>query len=245
MFEIREIEKLLHEAYIAAEGTRLRDEDRRKAIEVAALLDELARTRKGGHLVDAAAGKAYLGILAAKLMGFGPVTVLEREADRVRACEQAARRLGVEEKVRIVQTDLADFDAWPERIDVLVALHACGPASDLVIDAAVRRQARWLLLVPCCYGAAIPFAAKAGELAARTGISHHPELRNRLSASLIDAERTLRLEASGWQTTVAPLVPPTVTPHNLLWRARRSLEPRRMAEASEALARLRAGLVDG
>jgi len=32
-------------------------------------------------------------------------------------------------------------------------------------------------------------------------------------------------------------VPPTLTPHNLLWRARRVGEPRRMAAAAANLAR--------
>jgi hypothetical protein len=53
--------------------------------------------------------------------------------------------------------------------------------------------------------------------------------------SLIDAERTLRLEVAGWETTVAALVPPTVTPHNLMWRARRMREPNRMREAAQQL----------
>ena len=57
----------------------------------------------------------------------------------------------------------------------------------------------------------------------------------------IDAERTLRLEAAGYATEVVPFVPPTVTPHNLLWRARRVGEPRAMADAAERLERLRAG----
>jgi hypothetical protein len=55
---------------------------------------------------------------------------------------------------------------------------------------------------------------------------------------MVSAARTLRLEAAGYQTEVVELVPPTVTPHNLLWRARRVGEPVRMAEARAALARL-------
>ena len=59
--------------------------------------------------------------------------------------------------------------------------------------------------------------------------------------SLIDAERTLRLEAAGWETTIVPFVAETVTPHNLLFRARRVREPTRMREAGERLSRLREG----
>jgi hypothetical protein len=55
---------------------------------------------------------------------------------------------------------------------------------------------------------------------------------------MVDSERTLALEAAGYETTVVPFVPPTVTPHNLLWRARRVGEPRHMAAAAEKLERM-------
>ncbi|MGC4122605.1 MAG: methyltransferase [Myxococcales bacterium] len=203
------------------------------------MLSELARTKKRGHLVDAAAGKAYVGVLAAKLVGYEKVTVIERDADRVQASREAARRLGVEAKVSVVQGDVGDRSCWPRKADLVAALHACGPASDAIIDAAVAGDAKWLLLVPCCYGAQVPFAKRAEEHAEAAGVAHHPEVRRRLVTALVDAERTLRLESAGWQVTVSPIVPPTVTPHNLLWRARRTGEANRMAEAAEALRRLR------
>lgn len=237
-FEPLAIEALLHEAYVAAEGTRLRDEERKKAVEIAALLGELARTRRRGHLVDAAAGKAYVGVLAARLVGYERVTVIEREARRAQASREAAARLGVSDRVEVVQADVGDPGGWPRSFDLVAALHACGPASDLVIDAAIRSEAKWLLLVPCCYGAAVPFAAAAEARADQAGMARHGEVRRRLVAALVDAERTLRLEAAGWQATVSEFVAPTVTPHNLLWRARRSREPARMAQAQAALERL-------
>lgn len=241
MFEAKAIEALLHEAYIAVEGTGLRDEERKKAVEIAALLGELARTKKRGHLVDAAAGKAYVGVLAAKLVGYEKVTVIERESDRVEASREAATRLGVAERVAVVQGDVADEKCWPEDADLVAALHACGLASDAIIDATIASRAKWLLLVPCCYGEKVPFAKAAQAQAEDAGVGHHPEVRRRLVTALVDAERTLRLEASGWQVTVSPFVPPTVTPHNLLWRARRMGEAGRAAEARGALQRLRNG----
>jgi len=231
VLETAAVEALLHEAYVALEGTGLRDEERKKAVEIAALLGELARTRRRGPLVDAAAGKAYVGLLAARLAGFGPVTVIERDPAWAQASREAARRLGVSDKVTVAQGDVGDLACWPEEPELVAALHACGPASDAIFDAAIAREAKWLLLVPCCHGEKVPFAGRAEEKAEAAGVAHHPEVRRRMVTALIDAERTLRLEAAGWQVTVAPFVPPTVTPHNLLWRARRSGEPRRMAEA--------------
>lgn len=235
MFELPRVEALLHEAWIAADGTRLRDEDRRKAVEIAALLGEMARVRRRGHLVDAAAGKAYVGVLAAKLLGYESVTVLERDAERVAASRGAAARLGVADRVTVVQADVADGGAWPASADLVAALHACGSAADAIIGQTLERGVRWLLLVPCCYGAQVPFAARAEAIARELGVGRHPEVRRRAVTALVDAQRTLRLEAAGWQTTVVPFVAPTVTPHHLLWRARRAREPGRMHEAARAL----------
>jgi hypothetical protein len=116
----------------------------------------------------------------------------------------------------------------------VVALHACGAASDDVIAGAVAARARWLLHVPCCNGA----DAHAEAAAERLGIARQAEVRRAFVQSYVDSARRLRLEAAGYEVTVTALVPPTVTPHNRLWRARRVGEPARMAAAAAQLARL-------
>jgi hypothetical protein len=60
-------------------------------------------------------------------------------------------------------------------------------------------------------------------------------VRNRFVQAFVDAERTWRLEAEGYETEVVEFVGATVTPHNLLWRARRVQEPSRMADARRTL----------
>ncbi len=232
------VERALHELFIVAPGTTLRREDRKKSVEVAALLREIDRHRKNGLLVDAAAGKAYVGLLAARLLGFSRIHVIERETTRIAACEAAAMRLGEAIELRLVAGDVADGSSWPEAPEVVVALHACGPASDAVLDAASDAGAKWIYLVPCCYAASVPFAAAAEAKADALGIPRQAEVRRRFITSLVDAERTLRLEARGYEVTVTPLVPPTVTPHNLLFRGRRVREPGRMREASARRTRL-------
>jgi hypothetical protein len=266
VIEAETVEHVLHALFIAVAGTRLRKEDRKKAIEIAAFLEALRpRVGSGCLLVDAAAGKAYVGILAAALLGVERLHVIERDPARADACRTAFARLpewqraasppspppaaaarptiagkrSMATELHVVTGDVADPASWPPRPDVVAALHACGPASDAILDAAVAAQARWLYLVPCCYAASVPFAPAAEAAAERLGLPPHAEVRRRFVTSLIDAERTLRLEAAGYETTVLPLVPPTVTPHNLVWRARRVHEPRRMAEAASRLARLR------
>jgi hypothetical protein len=235
------VEQSLQANFIAAEGTSPRREDRKKAVEVTALLNELARLGKDRLLVDVAAGKSYLGLLAVELLGFTRLVVIERDPGRIEACRAAAARMDRSAQIDLRPGDAGDPALWPHAPDVVTALHACGEASDRVIDAAIRAEARWIFLVPCCYAAAVPFAAAAEAHADRLGLPRHAAVRRRFVTSLIDAERTLRLEAAGWETTILPFVPESVTPHNLLFRARRVREPKRMSEAVDRLARLRAG----
>lgn len=261
---------LLHALFIGAhdEGERpraLRVEDEKKVDELTAFLAEIARavpTRRAPArpftLVDAACGKSALGLLAAALV-LSPrgqrarVVVFDREARFIARAATAAEKLRARgllaEEVEIVCAvhEASDVARWPAAPDLVVALHACGRASDDVIDGTVACDARALLLVPCCYGAqpqprdesaAIGVAPPGQRAASRhreaLGLSRHGLVGRRVAAALIDQERALRLELHGYETVASELFSSTVSPHNLLFRARRVAEPRRM-EAHRAL----------
>jgi hypothetical protein len=253
---VSDIEKSLLRLYVGAPGASLREEERRKALEVAALLGEieraLRRVAKSRELtlVDAAAGKAYVALLAAEHL-LAPaqrpsrIVLIEREGARVDAAERAATLLslpGITLETR--RGDLSDRSLWPERPSIVVALHACGRVSDEVLEAAVAQEARHLLLVPCCTGSSVVAEREAQATAAKLGIPEQAAVRRSFVEAWIAAERTLRLEAAGYETEVVPFVPVSVTPYNLLWRSRRVGEPGRMRAARRQLARLRVSAAD-
>jgi len=243
------VQEALNRLYIAAPGASLRKEDRKKAAELVGLLSEIEHTLNGSkagpvHLVDAAAGKAYVGLLTAELFltnrpQRSHVTMIEREPGRAAACREAVARVRAENvDFTIIQGEVANQSAWPDKPDVVVALHACGPAADAIADRSIASRTRHLLLVPCCTSEAVTAVDLATRHAEALGLPRHAEVRRRFIQSIVDAERTLRLEAAGYETIVVPFVSPTHTPHNLLWRARRVTEPVRMAEAARRLQQL-------
>jgi hypothetical protein len=243
---VADVERWLDVLYIAATGAGLRTEDRRKACEVSALLDEVAREvarrakREPMVLVDAAAGKSYVGLLAAKLVlessgASASVVTIERDVRRVSASRVAAGRLACTLPIDCRLGDVGDPDVWPASPTIVTALHACGPAADAIIGQAIASRARTLLLVPCCTGRAVDAAARAERRAAALAIPRHAPVRRRFIQAMVDAERTWRLEAAGYETEVVEFVAATVTPHNLLWRARFVGEPFRTAAAARAL----------
>lgn len=245
---LAEVERWLHALYIAVDGTTLRDEERRKAQEVTALLGEVARAvsrhsrRRPLLLVDAAAGKSYVGLLAAKLVlepagRQASVLTLERHAGRVAASQTALARVQTSVPVECRVADVAEAAPWPASPTLVVALHACGPASDAVIERVIASRAKSLLLVPCCTGRDVVDAGHAARAAEHLGIARQSAVRRRFVQAWVDTRRTSRLEAHGYQTEVVEFVGATVTPHNLLWRAHYVGEPSRMAAAARDLAR--------
>lgn len=234
MFSPDEVGAVLHRLFIARDGTSLRKEDKQKALELASMVDELSRLRRGAHLIDAAAGKSSVGLIAAELLPIGALTVIERDPRRVAACRDAITRMTRTLPIDVVESDVAA--EWPSA-DSVVALHACGRASDAVIDRAIASDVRFVFLVPCCYGADVPFMPRALERADAMGAMQQ-NIRRRIAVSLVDLERTLRLEAAGFEVEAHEFVGATVTPHNLLIRARRARSEKRMKNARERLARL-------
>ena len=247
---VDDVEACLHRLFIGAASAGLRKEDVQKAHELAPLLVQIARlmVKKPGTFVDACAGKSALGLVAAAMVL--PTTwrlvIIERDPQRVAAARHAAEQLGHE--VVVVEGDVRTTPV-PKDAHIVAALHACGPASDAVIDAAAAANARHLLLVPCCYGAhpAKEERAIKGQHASARFVDMLPRqglVGRRFAQAMIDAERTLRLEQHGYDVDVVEFVAPTITPHNLLWRGRRVGEPQRMQEAARRRALL-LGAVSG
>jgi len=241
-----EVERWLDLLYVAAEGGGLRQEDRRKVLEVAAMIEEIERavlrlaSRSPLVLVDAAAGKSYVGLLAAKLllepMGRNAsVVAIEHDARRMALSRRAVARLKTTIPITCQAADVADRSAWPKKPSIVAALHACGPAADAILERTIAAEAQMLLLVPCCTSRTVAAATRAEAHAARLGIPQHAPVRRRFIQAMVDAERTWVLEAAGYETEVVEFVGATVTPHNLLWRAHRVQEPVRMAAARRAL----------
>jgi hypothetical protein len=208
------------------DAQHLRREDLKKSHEVTAALAELAHFSSEKLIVEAAAGHAYLSLLGADLLGWKRLWLIERDPARAARCRDLAPRLP-HANIEIRTGAISDPSLWPAKPDLVLGLHACGSASDDLIAAAIEHHAKHLWLVPCCYAT----DAEADVRAESMGISRQSEIRRRFILSFVDTRRTLTLESAGYEVTIAAFVAPTVTPHNLVFRARRVMEPKRMEEA--------------
>jgi hypothetical protein len=101
-------------------------------------------------------------------------------------------------------------DRLPARVDVVTALHACNTATDDAIHFALKKQARFIVLVPCCQAevASVLKKHKAQALAhdPLAEIWRHPVHTREFGSQLTNVLRCLQLEAHGYQVTVTELV---------------------------------------
>src|SRR3989440_1074973 len=174
-----------------------------------ALLDVRARHPEG-VLVDAGAGNAYLAFVVYELFLRDPearemIYCVEPREDLRRRAEERARKLGFD-RMRFVQAELARAEL-PERVHLLMALHACDTATDDAIAAAVRRNADHVAVVPCCQAEVAAQLKEHPQAAAEPWplLWSHPIHRREAGAHLTNVVRALVLESFGYQVTVTEL----------------------------------------
>ena len=215
--------ELLKELHILTRDGRINQDSRRKLKQVAhlfqfiePLLDDMAA---GGHaplLADHGAGKSYLGFILYDLyfraLGRGHIYGIETRAELVEKSRALAQRLGFERMsfLNLSVAESADAAELPARIDIVTALHACDTATDDAIAFGLQKNARAMVLVPCCQAevASVLRAGKALQLA-RTPLAElwrHPLHTRELGSQITNVLRCLHLEASGYQVTVTELV---------------------------------------
>ncbi|HSV44311.1 MAG TPA: SAM-dependent methyltransferase [Ramlibacter sp.] len=214
---------LLQELHILTRDGRMNQDSRRKLKQVyhlyqfiEKLLLELPQGGDGPTLADHGAGKSYLGFilydLFFKSLGHGLIWGIETRPELVERSHALAQRLGFERMrfLHLSAAQAAQSNALPDRIDVVTALHACDTATDDAIAFGLRKQARFMVLVPCCQAevAACLRQGKALSLA-RTPLAElwrHPLHTREMGSQLTNVLRCLYLEAMGYQVTVTELV---------------------------------------
>jgi len=174
-----------------------------------ALLDVRER-HPDGALVDAGAGNAYLAFVVYELFLREPgaresLYCVEPREDLRRRAEERARRLGFD-RMRFVQAELAKAEL-PERVHLVMALHACDTATDDAIAAGLRRSADHIAVVPCCQAEVAAQLKERPDAAAQPWplLWAHPIHRREAGAHLTNVVRALVLESFGYQVTVTEL----------------------------------------
>jgi hypothetical protein len=216
--------ELLKELHILTRDGKINQDSRRKLKQVnhlyqfiEPLLQQVQQDHPNITLVDHGAGKSYLGFILYDLFFKTQVNGswifgIETRDELVEKSRVLAKRLDFQGMsfLKLSVAESIQSDALPSTVDVVTALHACDTATDDAIRFALEKQARFIVLVPCCQAevAAVLRKNKAKALAASslTEIWRHPLHTREFGSHITNVLRCLQLEAHGYQINVTELV---------------------------------------
>jgi len=214
---------LLKELHILTRDGKLNQDSRRKLKQVyhlyqfiEPLLDKVLSNKPELTLVDHGAGKSYLGFilydLFLKSRQAGHIYGIETRETLVSKSQELASSLGFERMsfLNLSVEESIHSPLMPEQIDVVTALHACNTATDDAIKFALHKQAKFIVLVPCCQAEVASMLNKnKNQSFGKTPLSEiwrHPIHSREFGSHLTNVLRCLLLEAHGYQVTVTELV---------------------------------------
>ena len=202
---------LLKALHILTHNGGLNADSRRKLKQVQHLaqlikpaIDAALKEKDQPVLADLGAGKSYLGFILYDLYfasaGRGKVAAVEARPELISTAKKIAGDSGFT-RMEFVEGRIADAALGP--VDIVTALHACDTATDEAILFALKHDAKYVALVPCCQ------AELARELDGAHGameqLWRHPIQRREFGAHLTNVLRGLYLEAHGYKVRVTEL----------------------------------------
>ncbi len=180
------------------------------------------------RICDLCCGKSYLSfavyyyfavIRKRKTVMIG----VDMKADVVDDCNRIARQLNMD-GLSFVAADITLYEFGngedgdptdiPPYVDMVISLHACDTATDMVLDKASSWGAKVILSTPCCHHE----LNKKLNCKALGFIAEHSMLRQKLCDAATDALRLCLLRSRGYDVAALELIDPEETPKNILLR---------------------------
>lgn len=177
-------------------------------------LSELS-LRENFHVVDMGSGKGYLTFalydyLTNKLKYAVNMTGVEFREDLVNTCNTIAQKANFDQ-LKFEKGTIADTSL--EKIDILIALHACDTATDDAIFRGIQSDASLIVCAPCCHKQIRKAMNVTNELG---NITKFGILKERQAEIITDTLRAMIMEAHGYKTNVFEFISLEHTPKNVM-----------------------------
>ncbi len=186
-----------------------------KYIEIISNLLESKPLPEDARIVDMGSGKGYLTFalydFLKKQKGLNPkVTGIELREQLVQKTKAIAKKIGAK-GLEFISQDINEYKA--DRIDMLIALHACDIATDLAIAKGIKSKAEIIIVAPCCH------KQIRQEMSCETALKpilKHGILKERQAEMITDGIRALLMSSQGYQTKVFEFISTEHTAKNLM-----------------------------
>ena len=173
------------------------------------------------HVADMGAGKGYLTfalfeLLTQRLNLDVDIKGVEIRHDLVLKINEIIKSADLK-GMEFVESSIDAFR--PEKLDVLIALHACNTATDDAIAKGIRSGAELIVCAPCCHKQIRQEMEKSGKTDA---ITRYGIFLERQAVMITDTIRALMMEYYGYKTQVMEFIEMEHTPKNVLLVGRKT-----------------------
>lgn len=216
-------EEFLKKLGVSDENGRVRDKMQAKFRQINRFVEHIDAIKDklpldNINIYDLCCGKSYLSFAVyhyfknVQRMNVNMVCVDLKE-DVIEYCSNLAKRIGFED-MEFVCGDIIKYN-MKLKPHLVISLHACDIATDIVLNKASENGADVILSTPCCHHE-LNHKLNCSTL---DFVSKHSMLRQKMCDALTDALRLLKLEALGYKVDALELIDPEDTPKNIMLRA--------------------------
>ena len=228
-------EPFLFELGISDKNGRVFDKKQAKYRQINRFTEHIAEVYKylpsDGELnvLDLCCGKSYLSFavyhyLTITMGRTVNMVGIDLKEDVIEFCQRTSDSLGYS-GLKFYACNIDDYK-YRSPVHLVISLHACDIATDIVLTKATELDAKVILSTPCCQKELLHnLDTDAFEF-----ITKYPILKKKLCDALTDALRLERLSAHGYDVTALEFTDPDDTPKNILLRA-----VKRTSEDKEAI----------
>ncbi len=232
-------EDFLKKLGISDETGRIRDKMQAKFRQInkfvehiEAILDKLPKDDI--NIYDLCCGKSYLSFAVyhyfKNILNMNVHMIcVDLKSDVIEYCTNVAKRLGFDE-MQFICGDIIKYN-MELKPHLVISLHACDIATDIVLNKASENGADVILSTPCCHHE-LNHTINCDTL---SFVLKHSMLRQKMCDALTDSLRLLKLESEGYKVDALELIDPEDTPKNIMLRAikKRSVNKEKQAELKQ------------
>ena len=191
------------------------------------------------HIADMGAGKGYLTfalyeLLTQRLNLDVDIKGVEIRPDLVLKINEIIKSSDLK-GMEFVESSIEAYH--PEKLDVLIALHACNTATDDAIASGIKAGAELIVCAPCCHKQIRQEMERSGRFDA---ITRYGIFLERQAVMITDTIRALILEYFGYKTQVMEFIEMEHTPKNLLLVGRKTSKSAKDPKILQQIADLKA-----
>jgi hypothetical protein len=216
-------EDFLKKLGISDETGRIRDKMQAKFRQINKFVEHIANIKdklpsNNINIYDLCCGKSYLSFAVYHYfknvlnMNIQMICV-DLKSDVIEYCSNTAKRLGFDD-MQFVCGDIMKYD-MVLKPHLVISLHACDIATDIVLNKASENGAEVILSTPCCHHE-LNHTINCDTL---SFVTKHSMLRQKMCDALTDSLRLLKLESEGYKVDALELIDPEDTPKNIMLRA--------------------------